>query len=625
MAKTALGTITNLTATAGIERVTLNWTAAAGATSQQPRYATAPGGPWTNFGAALSGTATTVDVTGLVGGTLYYFTVTATDGATTTTSNEVSATPAKATPKAETLSDNFNDNSRDVAKWELIIIGTLATIAEVNQRLEVTPPVGSGDRHEAHYRSVNKYDLTGSHFYMEVLQAMTGGSVGTEFRLYQDNGADFYRWTVQGNLYAQYQAGGTYTTFVNLAYDPVAHRWWRFRHDAAANLLHFETSPDNVTWTSQGSHAPSASLTLTSGPITSLRPQIGIESFGVNGSPGMAIYDNFNTAGGEVLKRSRLETLNLNEARRRTLNRFRSRLETVNASEAPRRTLNRFRSRLESVQVSEVPIRVRNLIRTRLESLNLSELTARALGRSRSILEGVRLSEIPRTTFVRVRARLESLRVTEASRRTLVRLRVRTEGLNVAEARSRGLVFIRSRLESMQVATFTRNLFIRVRTHRESVQLGESRFKIRGLIRAVLESVRLAETRQKLQTLVRRATEGLQIAGVQRRSITLFRSLAEGLSLSERREFSFQKIRVIAEQIRLAEVRIRNKVLVRGVLEAFRIAEGSFRKVSGLVGRQFVGTAVQYGSRVARFVGGAVVNRGAHSVKTEDGFKSTVE
>ena len=102
MTKVALGTITNLAATAGDTQVTLNWTAASGATSQQPRFATASGGPWTNFGAALSGTATTVTVTGLTNGTLYFFTVTATDGATTTTSNEVSATPKLPAPGAIT-------------------------------------------------------------------------------------------------------------------------------------------------------------------------------------------------------------------------------------------------------------------------------------------------------------------------------------------------------------------------------------------------------------------------------------------------------------------------------------------------------------------------------------------
>ena len=189
-----------------------------------------------------------------------------------------------------TLKDNFNDNVRDTAKWEHYQVGTLASAAEVNQRVEVTPPSGAGDRHEAYFRSINKYDLTGSWAYVEIPQVLSGGSVGTEFRLFLDNG-DFYRFTLQGNLYGQYAAGGGFTTFLNIAYSAINHRWWRFRHDSGANLLHFETSPDGTAWTSQASHTPAA------GTISSLRPAIGIESFGVNSAPGVAHFDNFNTTG----------------------------------------------------------------------------------------------------------------------------------------------------------------------------------------------------------------------------------------------------------------------------------------------------------------------------------------
>ena len=191
--------------------------------------------------------------------------------------------------KIDTLKDDFNDNVRDAAKWEIFLVGTLASAAEVNQRVEVTPPSGAGDRHEAYFRAINKYDLTGSAVHVEVPQILSGGSVGTEFRLYLDNG-DLYRFTVQGSLFGQYIAGGTFNTFLNIAYDPVAHRWWRFRHDSAVNLLHFETSPDGGTWTSQANMTPAA------GTISSLRPAIGVESFGVNSAPGVAFFDRFNIA-----------------------------------------------------------------------------------------------------------------------------------------------------------------------------------------------------------------------------------------------------------------------------------------------------------------------------------------
>lgn len=37
---------------------------------------------------------------------------------------------------------------------------------------------------------------------------------------------------------------------VSVPYDPVAHRWWKFRHDAATGDVHWEAGPDGRNWTS---------------------------------------------------------------------------------------------------------------------------------------------------------------------------------------------------------------------------------------------------------------------------------------------------------------------------------------------------------------------------------------
>lgn len=88
-----LGTISDLSATAGDTQSILSWTAAANASSHQPQYRTTGSGTWLNFGSPLGGSATGTTVTGLVNTTDYDFRVVAGDGFTTTNSNVDTATP----------------------------------------------------------------------------------------------------------------------------------------------------------------------------------------------------------------------------------------------------------------------------------------------------------------------------------------------------------------------------------------------------------------------------------------------------------------------------------------------------------------------------------------------------
>lgn len=91
-----LGSPGNLVATPGDEEVVLTWTAAGGASSQQPQYRETGGEEWSSFGEALGGTAVTVTVTSLVNDTGYDFRISATDGVSTTYSNTATGTPEAA-------------------------------------------------------------------------------------------------------------------------------------------------------------------------------------------------------------------------------------------------------------------------------------------------------------------------------------------------------------------------------------------------------------------------------------------------------------------------------------------------------------------------------------------------
>ena len=85
----------NLTATAGNQQVTLNWSAAAGALSYNLKRATVSGGPYGIITSGISGTSS-VDNT-VVNGTTYYYVVTAVNGGgESPNSNQAGATPAAA-------------------------------------------------------------------------------------------------------------------------------------------------------------------------------------------------------------------------------------------------------------------------------------------------------------------------------------------------------------------------------------------------------------------------------------------------------------------------------------------------------------------------------------------------
>lgn len=95
---TALAAPTNLAATAGDARVTLSWTAVNGARDYSVYQGTAPGAQGAT--AVQSGiTGTSVTLTGLTNGTIYYFVVKAVNAnSTSPASNEVAATPMAAGP-----------------------------------------------------------------------------------------------------------------------------------------------------------------------------------------------------------------------------------------------------------------------------------------------------------------------------------------------------------------------------------------------------------------------------------------------------------------------------------------------------------------------------------------------
>jgi hypothetical protein len=189
------------------------------------------------------------------------------------------------------LADDFNDNSINPQKWTVVIpSGSLTTVAETGGQLEITPPAYASGWHTGGVQSTGVYDLTDSMIFLEVPQVLAGNT-STYVRLEHDS-TSYMTMSAGQLMYAVVITPGHGYLHQLQAYDPVAHRWWRIRHNSASNLIHWETSPDGSTWTSRFAEAPRI-------PITALRVSLeGNYSPGTSGSapwdPGTARFDNLN-------------------------------------------------------------------------------------------------------------------------------------------------------------------------------------------------------------------------------------------------------------------------------------------------------------------------------------------
>ena len=90
---------------------------------------------------------------------------------------------------------------------------------------------------------------------------------------------------VEQTLLFQLNLGGDKFT-TSVTYDPAQHRFWRFRHDAPARLVIFETSPDFVVWTERfRAQLPADQATLIA--------ELSAGTTRASANPGEALFDNF--------------------------------------------------------------------------------------------------------------------------------------------------------------------------------------------------------------------------------------------------------------------------------------------------------------------------------------------
>lgn len=210
-------------------------------------------------------------------------------------------------PSAQTLVDNFNDDTIDAARWN--VYGTPAPVAErireVNGRIEIRP--ASGTTGYSGIISVASFDLVASEVRVELVRALasTATEVATFFRL--KNVADYVEFRVsQGRLDCGTKVAGVFSYFGVQAYEPDRHRWLRLRE--RDGMLLWEASGDGCEWTLVASRNSPIDL-------GAVQVELGAGTYAAVPAPGVAIFDNLNTPETSLARRIEERRLSAREVR----------------------------------------------------------------------------------------------------------------------------------------------------------------------------------------------------------------------------------------------------------------------------------------------------------------------
>lgn len=206
--------------------------------------------------------------------------------------------------KAAVLTDNFDDNSIDSAKWSSGA-GVTNNVVETNKQIEILTTTVAN--YQYLYDPIG-HDLTGS--YAGSLLVSAGNQSLTTLEVYpiflklDDNNAIF--WLVSGNFIRAYKkVATTVTQLASLAYDPLLHKY--FRITESGGTTYWQYSQNGIDWTT---------LHSASNPIVVTRLFINLMAgvYGVELSTTTVKFDDFNIYPTEVSVTKSLQYLVKNHA-----------------------------------------------------------------------------------------------------------------------------------------------------------------------------------------------------------------------------------------------------------------------------------------------------------------------
>jgi len=196
-----------------------------------------------------------------------------------------------------TLTDNFDDNTVDNAKWDVSAPAN-TTVTEQNQRIEMAHTSNGAS---AMLTSDATYDLTGDAVYVR-LARLSGTTAHYMILKIMDAGGDGYRIMATGtSLVMQRLVSGEVQVGGTLTYNATTHGWWRIRE--AGGTIYGDTAqstaadpPAGGDWTNRWSEATNAGVDVTA-------VKVRLESYVPSGQPSTIWFDGLNTATAARAKR----------------------------------------------------------------------------------------------------------------------------------------------------------------------------------------------------------------------------------------------------------------------------------------------------------------------------------
>lgn len=186
---------------------------------------------------------------------------------------------------ASQLTDNFNDNSIDAAKWDVNAIADYnagVTVAETGQQLVITPLSSTAGSNRNGLISDSAFNLTQGYAIWKLEQAASGGAE-TRCGVYLD-ASNYCSFEIASTTLRFRKRDAGTNSDTTTTYNSTNHKYLMLHR--CGTIWNWYTSADAVTWTIQRSGV------TTTFAVTALKEFFDAGTIGSVASPGTAIFDD---------------------------------------------------------------------------------------------------------------------------------------------------------------------------------------------------------------------------------------------------------------------------------------------------------------------------------------------